>query len=171
MSKTVTPTTGEAPTAQPSPSPKKSFTNWKAFADAGLVPVEIKCQAWKPVYLSDNSCHTRLISVDQIKNHIAAEHGGGFQIYLRKTDGKPAKIWQDFADSGLEALSLKCDVCDKELRFHPTSFIGCLKSHRGKIARAYMQMQAENTKAIGKFNLAIGYGQPENREEADEYGD
>ena len=47
-------------TAEAANASKKTYTNWEAFAKAGLIPATLRCQSYKPVHLSDSSCHSNL---------------------------------------------------------------------------------------------------------------
>ena len=53
------PTELKTPTEQPKAA-SKTFTNWDAFAKAGLRPVTITCQAYAPYHRVDRSCHSNL---------------------------------------------------------------------------------------------------------------
>lgn len=157
------PTTETKTTEQAKPVSKKSFTNWDAFAKAGLRPVTVKCQAYKPVHLSDRSCHSNLLfTADALKRHVDADHGGAIQITLKKVDGSGSvgNFWKALAESGLEAYDFRCDVCDKVLKFHPTSILGCMRSHNGKTRRVLPG---------GHYNLTLGLGRGEFTED-DDYG-
>jgi hypothetical protein len=154
-----------APSAAP-----RTTTNWKAFQDAGLVPVAVKCQAYHPIHLNDVSCHTKVpFSAENLQRHTAMEHGGAFQIYLRKTDGRPAKFWEDLMVSGLEALDFRCGSCKAKLRFHPSSFMAHLKGHRGITRQSYAEILRDQPKAIGMVEVTVGNTYGVDVEETDEY--
>ena len=151
-------------------SPSRTTTNWKAFQDAGLVPVAIKCQAYHPIHLNDVSCHTKLtFTAENLQRHTAMEHGGAFQIYLRKTDGRPAKFWEDLMASGLEANDLRCGSCKGSLRFHPSSFMAHLKGHRGITRQSYAEILRDQPKSIGMIEVTVGAAYGVQAEESDEY--
>ena len=77
-------------TAEAANASKKTYTNWEAFAKAGLIPATLRCQSYKPVHLSDSSCHSNLkFDAATLKRHFDGEHGGGFWVDVRKTEGKP----------------------------------------------------------------------------------
>ena len=138
------------------PAPGRTTTNWKAFQDAGLVPVAIECQAYPPTHLNDTSCHSKLLfNAETLKAHCLAEHGGAYQFYLRKTDGRPAKLWDDLMVSGLEAQDFRCSACNAILRFHPTSFLAHLKGHRGNTRQSYAEIIRRHPKAIGCLNVTV----------------
>lgn len=153
--------TGQEP-LNPTPAPqtptKKSFTDWTAFTKAGLVPNQIRCEAYKPVHMADMSCHTKLLfNAATLKRHTLGEHGGGFHFELRKTDGKASPLWTEMSDLGLESYDFRCDNCDAQLRFSPSSIIPHLRAHGGKTRRVYPG---------GHFNLTIGFERP-NTEDTD----
>jgi hypothetical protein len=145
-------------TAEAANASKKTYTNWEAFAKAGLIPATLRCQSYKPVHLSDSSCHSNLkFDAATLKRHFDGEHGGGFWVDVRKTEGKPHPLWAELAASGLEAHDLRCDICDAQIRWSPNSIMAHMKAHSGKTRRVYPG---------GKFNFTIGYGQPD-REDSD----
>ena len=162
-SKMPTPTETK-PTVEVKSAPaKKSFTNWDAFAKAGLRPVTVKCQAYKPVHLSDRSCHSNLMFTGEaLTRHVIADHGGAIQLTLKKVDGSGSvgNFWKALAESGLEAYDFRCDICDKVLKFHPTSILGCMRAHNGKTRRVLPG---------GHYNITLGLGRGEFSED-DDYG-
>lgn len=145
---------------------KKSYTNWDAFAKAGLRPVTVQCQAYQPYHRSDQSCHTNIVAKpESIAQHIAAGHSGAFKLTLKKADGPSAtglKFWAELAASGLEAHDFRCDICDKELRFHPTSILACLRAHNGKTRRVLPG---------GHYNVTFGLGRNEFTDQFMDEGD
>jgi hypothetical protein len=155
--------------------PKRTTTNWKAFQDAGLVPVAIECQTYPPIHQHDYSCHTKLtFTIENLKRHLAAEHGGAYCIYLRKTDGRPAKFWDDMMESGLEAVDFRCGVCqgdrpDRNMRFHPTSLAQHMKSHRGNSKQSYAEVGRRHPKAIGLVQVTVSDTAVQQTEDLDEY--
>jgi hypothetical protein len=157
-----------------SPKPSETYTNWRAFAAAKLVPVRIDCHSYatKGRQGHDASCHSRipLPATPAIfsENHIAKDHGGKFQFYLRKSDGKQSPLWEQLMSSGLEALDLRCEVCDEQLRFHPSSFEKHLRRHPGQTKQAYTQVIAADQNAQGLFNVTLGVKRPESVEDIEE---
>lgn len=153
------------PKAEPAPvsaTPNSTYTNWDAFAKIGLVPVALECHAYKPVHLSDFSCHTRLkFDSETLKRHMVGEHGGAYLFALRSSDGKISPLWKDLAASGLEAQDFRCEVCDAVLRFHPSSIAQHNKPHRGKTRMAYRQLSDTYAKATGFFSMTLGAQRPE----------
>lgn len=141
------------PTKAATAAKQKTYTNWKAFEQAKLTPVTIKCEGYHPVFLHDSSCHSNLLfTAKSIQNHIENEHGGGFRFFLKLTDGKPSNLWSELAEAGLEGHDFRCEVCDKQLRYHPSSIIPHLKAHSGKTRRV---------NPGGVFNMVIATGRPE----------
>jgi hypothetical protein len=179
------PPTKTAPTSEPvatpieqastPSSPKETYTNWKAFVAAKLVPVRIDCQSYsiRGRQGHDASCHSRLplpTSPTTFADHILKEHGGKFQFYLRKSDGKQSPLWEELSTSGLEAADIRCEVCDEQLRFHPSSFEKHLRRHPGKSKQAYTQVIAADQNAQGLFNITLGARAPESVEDLEELG-
>lgn len=157
--KPVTSTTEAQPLAEKS----KTFTNWRAFGDAHLAPETLFCQAYKPIHLSDMSCHTKLLfKAETLKRHIEAEHGAGFQFLVRNTDGKVSPFWADMENLGLEAHDFRCDVCDQELRFNPTTILRHLRPHAGKTRKS---------RPGGMFNLTLGFSKPDTSESDGDFAD
>lgn len=143
----------------PSLDTPSTFTDWQAFAKAGLVPVGVACQAYAPTHRNDTSCHSYLrYTAETLRRHTEGGHGGAFQFYLKRTDStKPSKLWKELAESGLEAYDLRCDICDATLRFHPSSILPHCKPHRGKLSKNqdYPIMKSAQSKAEGKFNVTV----------------
>ncbi len=141
------------------PRKQKTYTNWKVFEQMKLTPVTIKCEGYRPLFMADISCHSNLrFTAATIKNHVDGDHGGGFRFFLKTTDGKPHPIWAELEAAGMEAHDFRCEICDSQLRFAPTSIASHLKAHSGKTRRVLPG---------ATFNLLIGSGKPE-REEVDE---
>lgn len=139
-----------------SPKEPKTFTNWKAFEQARLTPVIVKCDGYKPVHLADISCHTQLHpKAEAVKRHVDGDHGGGFMFQLKVKDPgdkTPSPFWNELAEAGLEAHDFRCDNCDRQLRFHPSAIIPHMKAHGGKTRRVYPG---------GRFNLTLSLAKPE----------
>jgi hypothetical protein len=113
----------------PAVAQRKTYTNWGAFAKAGLVPTEIMCNGYRPFHGVDISCHTRLrLDPAVMGEHVRADHGGGFSMTLRRGDRVWAG-WKQFEDLGLEAVDLRCGVCGEELPFHPQHLLKHLRAH------------------------------------------
>lgn len=148
-----TETKAAAPAVEAKP---KTYTNWKAFEQARLTPVMVKCEGYKPVHLADISCHSQLIlKAENVKRHVEGDHGGGFMFQLKVKDAGDkvaSPFWDSLADAGLEAHDFRCDNCDKQLRFHPSAIIPHLKAHGGKTRRVYPG---------GKFLLTLSLAKPE----------
>lgn len=136
----------------PKTNKPKTYTNWNAFKQAKLAPTVISCEGYKPVHLADISCHSKvLLKADNVKTHVDNDHGGGFYMQLAATE-RDTGFWDRMAELGLEAHDFRCDNCDKQLRFHPSSIIPHLKAHGGKTRRVYPG---------GKFNFTLSLARPE----------
>lgn len=114
------------------PIEKKTLTNWQAFIDAGLVPTQIRCDGYFPVHPTNQGCHSSLIpTAANMIAHMNAEHGGGFFITLRRTDGtKPWPGWQELADAGIEAVDFRCAVCNNEIALDPRHILQHMVPHK-----------------------------------------
>ena len=115
---------------------KQSSTNWAAFEKAGLVPTEIMCQGYQPIHRADMSCHTRLtLKAANMLGHLANDHGGGFKITVKRTEGKAWPGWKELREAGIDCFDLRCDVCDSVLQFQPNHLLAHIKPHSGKNRR------------------------------------
>jgi hypothetical protein len=133
-------------------STSTTYTKWDAFDRAHLVPVTITCDGYHPVHYVNNGCHSKtVLSAEAIINHMRADHGNGFQIQLRVTDGKGWPGWKALKDAGIEIVDLRCDVCDKTLPLHPQHLLGCMRAHAGKTKRA---------RQGGLYNLTLSFNKP-----------
>lgn len=168
MAQTQTPTT--QPTTSQPPPVAKTYTNWDAFAKAGITLVALDCSAYKPVHLSDFSCHSHIMyTVEALKRHLDSGHGGAYQFYVRKTDSKqPLGLWAALETSGLESLDFRCAVCWEKLRFHPTSILPHLQPHRGNTKQAYKEAIVDKPGCLGKLSLTLTSRAPEITEDQDE---
>jgi hypothetical protein len=131
----------------------KCLTNWDAFAEAGLVPVSIRCQDYFPAQRSDASCHTTFaISVENVLRHMSEEHGsgGGFELTVRRTEGKKSPFWAEMAKAGIEIHDFRCD-CDKEVPLVPRRMLNHCKSHVGR---------THNTIPGGVFHVTLRLDPP-----------
>ena len=147
-----------------SETPTKGNTNWLAFEKAMVMPREIWCMGYRPVHFMDFGCHSRLLlDASSILSHSNSEHGRGFQLRLRKTD-KPWAGWKKFVELGLESSDLRCEICDKQVPFHPLHISNHMRSHSGKSRRVTPG---------GVFNLTIAGGSevaPDENESFSELG-
>lgn len=152
MPPTKTASTPVEETPQVTESKPKTYTNWKAFEQAKMVPTSIKCEGYRPVFQHDASCHTNLKFDSQtLIRHIQGDHGGGFRFFLKQGD-KISPLWADLAEAGLEAHDFRCEICDRILRFHPASFLVHQKAHAGKTRRVLPG---------GAYNLTLSLAKPE----------
>jgi hypothetical protein len=139
-------------TAEETPKPtRKTYTNWSAFEKAKVVPTTIICDVIH-LHPADESCKTRLpLHPDQLINHLNMGHGGGFQIKVKQTDGKPWPGWKALEDAGIEAAGLKCEVCDHQVQISTRDILNHLRPHQGKFRGAYQNyrdtlfLQIQNT--------------------------
>lgn len=130
---------------------KKTFTNWSAFEKAKVIPTTIICDVIKQ-HPADESCKTRLpLSAEQMINHFNAAHGGGFQVRVKQSDQKPWPGWKALSEAGMEAVGLKCEVCDKQIEISTRDILNHLRPHQGKFRGAYQNfrdtffLQIQNT--------------------------
>ena len=144
------------PTETIKPPKSRSYTNWDAFTKAGLVPVSIKCEGYAPFFTSDPSCHSYVkLDAVNLKQHYESEHGGGFRLFLKKSDGKSHPLWNELSLAQLEAGDFRCEVCNEKLRFHPTSILPHAKQHRGMTRQAYATLSRDNKEAVAFLNIAL----------------
>lgn len=129
------------------PTTKSSGTNWGVFKEAGLVPVKIVCDGYYPIHRANLGCHSKLqLTAEAMINHLDQDHGGGFQITLKRTDGKPWDGWDKLQEAGIEIVDFRCDVCDEVLRLNPMIILRHFAPHSGKTRRP---------RQGGTFNLTI----------------
>src|SRR5690242_19780677 len=136
--------TASAPVAEPEstlPAPAgEQDKAWDLFTRARFVPVDITCSAYKPVHLSDPSCHTRLpIRSENVVTHILHEHSGGFVMKFRKGEGRTWPGWKELRDAGVHIQDFRCNVCDHQLPINERAIDTHMKPHRGKYRNAYEQ--------------------------------
>lgn len=148
----------------------RTISKWDAFGQAGLAPVQIVCQTYFPYHLYDGSCHSKVpkFSSEQLKTHIAGEHGAAFEIYLKKVDGKASPLWGDLSSSGLEAADLRCGVCSKQLRLQPSSLLQHMRPHNGNTKQSYRQATSERVGCIGKIQVTLSSNRPDDVEDFDD---
>lgn len=116
---------------------KKTFTNWSAFEKAKVVPTTIICDVIFQ-HPADESCKTKLpLTSKIIIDHFKGGHGGGYQIRVKQTDGKPWIGWKELSDAGIEIIGFKCVVCDQEVQVSSRDIMNHLRPHRGKWRNAY----------------------------------
>lgn len=116
---------------------KKTYTNWSAFEKAKIVPTTIICDVIRGHEPSE-SCKSRLLlKSGSIVNHYHAGHGGGFQVKVKQTDGKPWPGWKELSDLGYEITSLQCVACDQQVEISARDILNHLRPHRGKFRGAY----------------------------------
>jgi hypothetical protein len=131
----------------------KTVTRWEAFEQARLFPEEITCIGYQPVHRADNSCHTRLRSADQIIDHVNAEHGGGFSMKFRQTDGENWSGWRKLAEAGIEIQDFRCELCDRQVPLNAQQLVRHLKIHPSKIKNLYAFVQRT-------FDMTLATTQP-----------
>ncbi len=130
------------PAVEPSPAlqevtSKKTYTNWDAFAKAKVVPTTIICDiiAQHP---ADEACKTRMtLAASNMIRHFEIGHGGGFQVKVKQTDGKPWPGWKELEDAGYEIVNMKCEVCDRKVQVSARDILNHLRAHQGKFRGAY----------------------------------
>lgn len=154
--------TPEVSQAAPVPTaPKqKTHTDWSALTKAALRPLTVYCQQYqlqRGQTYRDMSCHSRLSIKDghAMEAHTAGEHGGGFMLCVKQSEGKASLIWADLADREMEAHDFRCAVCDKAVRLHPTNLAPHLKPHAGMTRQAYGELARNHPGATGFFNVVL----------------
>lgn len=160
-------------TVNENPKPvAKTFTNWDALAKAGLVPLQVDCQAYRPVHLADFSCHTRLkIDSETLRTHMQAEHGGAYELYLKRADGKESPLWKGLTESGLEAGDVRCGVCSKQVRLRPQELLQHMRPHAGDTKQRYREVASVKPGVVGLLRITLQNEVPLASEETDEFGE
>src|SRR5665213_3076231 len=139
------------PAPAPAEAPKNSYTNWKAFENAKVVPVVMICDVIDR-HPADESCKTRLVpTAENLMKHFSAEHGGGFQIKFKQTDGKPWPGWKQLDEAKFEVVDLRCEVCNRSVEISARDILNHIRPHQGKFRGAYQNfrdtffLQIQNT--------------------------
>src|ERR1700734_1567878 len=116
---------------------KKVYTNWDAFNKSNLIPSTIVCDVIHG-HPADESCKTRLaLKGVSFLQHYRMGHGGGFQVILRSIPGKKWPGWAELETAGMEATTLRCEVCDREVQVSPRDILNHLRPHQGKWKNAF----------------------------------
>lgn len=139
---------------------QKTHTNWDALTKAALRPVTIYCQQYqlqRGQTYRDLSCHSRLPIKDAqpMEAHTAGDHGGGFLLCVKQSEGKASTVWADLANREMEAHDFRCAVCDKQVRLHPTNLAPHLRPHAGMTRQAYGELSRNHPQATGFFNVLL----------------
>jgi hypothetical protein len=113
---------------------KQTYTPWDVFNKLRLVPVEIKCNSYKPYHRTDSSCHTILQPrADVLLRHIHPDHaGGGFSIKLRQAaaDAPPHPLWKELQDAGVEIIDIRSAVNDQPFKLSGQFIMQYMKPHQ-----------------------------------------
>jgi len=129
------------------PTAKTAVTNWGAFKEAGLSPIDITCEGYLPIHQFNSGCHSKLaLTAEAMISHLDREHGGGFVMTLRKSNGPVWDGWDKFIELGIEITDFRCDVCDEVIKLNPSFILRHFAPHSGKMRRP---------KAGGTFNITI----------------
>src|SRR5262245_11937829 len=109
----------------------KSSTNWQAFKDANLVPKSIECYAYQPVHRHAASCHSKLLttSAAQMIAHLDGDHGGGFEMLLRFTEGAAWPGWDELTAAGIECVDLRSANNNDVLSMNPAIIVRYMQPH------------------------------------------
>lgn len=115
----------------------KTMTNWQAFADAGLVPTQIRCDGYFPAHPHNQGCHSLLqLTAEAMINHFKNDHGGGYVIKFRRTDGRnPWPGWKQLADAKMEIVDFRCAVCNTEIQLDPRFILQHMAPHKNSNRR------------------------------------
>lgn len=140
------------PPPAPLPEPRTTHTNWDAFVKAKIVPTTIICDVIK-MHPADEACKTRmpLKAENMIRHTTDLEHGGGFQLKVKQSDGKPWPGWKELSDAGYEITNLRCEVCDHKVQVSTRDILNHLRPHQGKFRGAFQNyrdtffIQIQNT--------------------------
>lgn len=118
------------------PTAKQAVSNWSAFKEAGLIPVQIVCDGYLPIHQFNSGCHSKLaLTAEAMISHLDREHGGGFVITLQRTNGPAWDGWDKLIEAGIEVTDFRCDVCDEVIRLNPTFILRHFAPHSGKTRR------------------------------------
>lgn len=146
-----------ANTEQTPSEERKTYTNWDTFSKGKFTPTSIVCDGHRPYHNPNLGCHTQLpMSATVLKNHIDADHGGGFEFQLKVGDEKGWSGWKDLEALGLECAEIRCGVCDNSVPLTVQSLNKHMKNH----VNGNRRMQAG-----GLFLVTIGYTAPDLIEE------
>lgn len=145
------------------PPVSRTISKWDAFAQAGLAPLQVICQTYYPYHLQDSSCHSKLprFTSDQLQTHIDGDHGAGFELYLKKVDGKASGLWGDLSSAGLEVADLRCGVCSKQLPLRPSTLLQHMRPHSGNTKQSYRQATTERTGCVGMIQVTLTSQRPD----------
>jgi hypothetical protein len=107
-----------------------------------------------------------------MQRHMDAEHGGCYEIYLKRAEGKASPLWSELSTAGLEAGDLRCGVCSKQLKLHPASILQHMRPHNGDTKSRFREVASIKTGVVGMLRLTLQLEQPsEQLEDADELTD
>jgi hypothetical protein len=130
------PASPEAPLSV-EPTPRKTFTNWDAFVKAKIIPTTIICDVIH-MHPADEACKTRMpLEAKNMIRHFEIGHGGGFQVKVKQSDGRPWPGWKDLENAGYEIVNMKCEVCDRKVQVSPRDILNHLRTHQGKFRGAF----------------------------------
>lgn len=159
MSENTKAIAASAPQTAAAPPKRVTETNWDALTRANLKPVTVYCQQYplqRNMPFRDQSCHTRLpLKAEVLAAHTVGQHGGGFMLCVRTTEGKPSKMWDDLRERGFEAFDFRCAVCDKAVSLQPNSFGIHMRPHSGMTKQAYQELARQHPNTTGFFNVVL----------------
>lgn len=143
----------------PPPAKPRTNTNWDALTKAGLRPVTIWCQQYplqRNMPYRDESCHSRLpLKAECMHAHTRGNHGGGFLLAVRTTEGKQSAVWPELFQRELEAFDFRCAVCDKQVPLVVNALAQHMRPHAGMTKQAYKELKGGHPLAEGFFNVTL----------------
>lgn len=154
-------------TSTPVEDDLKTITNWEVFTKAKLIPKQIVCDTIQG-HPSDEACHTKMpLRAANMLGHFP-NHGGGFRITFRQTDGRVWPGWKELSTAGMELVGLKCEVCDKEIDLSVRELANHLRPHQGKYRQAwslfkdvfFLRIQSNATKPVAVEDDDESYFEP-----------
>lgn len=133
-------------------APRRTITNWMSFVKANVAPKKVRVHKYREFFRFDDAPHVTIIpTADKIISKAQEYMNKGENIGLEIDLGRTRQGWPGWAkiqDAGIEMVHFMCDVCGKEIPFHPQHILRHFPAHRhratGKLVRG------------GRFCMALG---------------